>query len=203
MTTVRRSSSSRHSGRLLTLRLRRSLPARWRDNGDRTPSGGLGGFVYPRNQPHPRQRRPKGRATDCSRPATPVREGWSPFSRSCNPNSFSTKAGVRGHRKTRQRTLRGGETRVGYLSSELRKIKVLTSERDARARQATAHTPQSAGTAQLTRDRTQHHNCSGDGPCSKMSRLPSASPKASVTHSLKIGLPIRLLGQGVRTSQPL
>ena len=59
----------------------------------------------------------KVRATDCSRPATPVREGRSPLSRSCNPNSLITKAGVRGHRKTRPRTLRGGEARVGYPAS--------------------------------------------------------------------------------------
>ena len=37
-----------------------------------------------------------------------------PPPRSCNPNSLITKAGVRGHRKTRQRTLRGGVARVGY-----------------------------------------------------------------------------------------
>ena len=82
----------------------------------RMPSG-WPGFVYPQYRPHPRQRRPKGRATDCSRPATPVREGRSPLSRSCNPNSLITKAGVRGHRKTRPRTLRGGEARVGYPAS--------------------------------------------------------------------------------------
>ena len=73
--------------------------------------------VDPRNQPHClRQRRPKGRgaysSTDCcSRPAPPAGPGGmvGPPSRvSCNPNSFSTKAGVRGHRKTRQRTLRVG-----------------------------------------------------------------------------------------------
>ena len=97
--------------------------------------------MYPRNQPQPRQRRPKGRATDCSRPATPVREGRSPLSRSCNPNSFITKAGVRGHRKTRQRTLRGGETRVGYpLSSPGGQLGV-TADGDVRSKWGAGRQP--------------------------------------------------------------
>jgi hypothetical protein len=58
-----------------------------------------------------------------------------------------------------------------------------TSERDAPARPPHTRRRAQGGTAQLTRDKTHHQNCSGDGPCSKMSRLPSASPKASV-HSL-------------------